>query len=312
MVSDRKMRVELSDLLAEAADPAALVARSERYYREQASFVADLFCAGFPENKVILLAGPSSAGKTTTSLNLQLALQQRGIRTIQVSLDDFFKERGEAPVLEDGTLDLETVELIDLELFDACFAQLFAYGSCDFPIFDFADGHRSSKARPCTLDDHTAVIIEGLHALNPLIRSRPFCRKAVKVYLSIKTEFFDGEERLFSTRELRLVRRIIRDKNFRACGPAETMAMWKNVVRGEDRYIRPFRLEADFWLDSVHYYEPFVYREPFFSMTENAEWAAEEHRALAEKMRRSLTFFPALPTKCVPKDSLLREFLILP
>lgn len=312
MVSDRKKQVQLSELLTEAADPAALVARSERYYREQASCVADLFCKSFPENRVILLAGPSSAGKTTTSLNLQAALQRRGIRTIQVSLDDFFKERGAAPLLEDGTPDLETIELIDLDLLDACFGQLFAYGTCDFPIFDFTDGRRSGRVRPCALDEHTAVIIEGLHALNPLIRDRHFCKNAVKVYISIKTEFFDGEERLFSTRELRLVRRIIRDRNFRACGPAETMAMWKNVVRGEDQYIRPFRLEADYWLDSVHLYEPFVYREPFLDMTAGAVWATSDHREMIKKMQRHLARFPAFSTKCVPKDSLLREFLILP
>ena len=90
------------------------------------------------------------------------------------------------------------------------------------------------------------------------------------------------------------------------------MAMWKNVVRGEDQYIRPFRLEADFWLDSVHLYEPFLYRQPFLKLTRNAVWLNEEHRLLAEKLNKSLQKFPVMPMDLVPKDSLLREFLVLP
>ncbi|MGI5893436.1 MAG: uridine kinase family protein [Candidatus Merdivicinus sp.] len=312
MVSDRKKQIEFSELIAEAADPAGLAARSETYYREQAKQVADLFCEKFPQNQVILLAGPSSSGKTTTSLNLQHELQKRGIFSLSISLDDFFKEREAAPLLEDGSPDLETVELVDLEFLDACFEKLFSYGSCDFPIFDFAHGRRSENVKPCQLDEHTAVIIEGLHALNPLVCSRKFCKNALKIYISIKTEFFDGSQRLFSTRELRLVRRIIRDYNFRSTSPADTMAMWKNVVRGEDHYIRPFRLDADYWLDSVHYYEPFVYRDIFLNLTQDALWKDTANREIMEKMRENMRKFPAISTKYVPKDSLLREFIILP
>lgn len=312
MVSDVKKRIEVGPLLEEAKSPADFVRHSEEYYRQQIGQVADLFCASFPQNRVILLAGPSSSGKTTTSINLQQELERRGIHATQISLDDFFKERSEAPLLEDGTPDLETVELVDLALLEACFERLFTDGSCDFPIFDFACGHRSEQMRPLKMDEHTAVIIEGLHALNPLIRSLNFCKDAVKIYISIKTEFFDGEERLLSTRELRLVRRVIRDRNFRSTMPADTMAMWKNVVRGEDEYIRPFRLESDFWLDSVHLYEPFLYRDIFLEITENTVWKEPGHQDFIEKMRKNLQRFPAISTKYVPKDSLLREFIILP
>lgn len=313
MVSDVKKRIDVNELIAEyCRDPDSFCRQSEQFYREQAAYVADLFCKQFPENKVILLAGPSSSGKTTTSLNLQNELNKRGIRTLSVSLDDFFKDNEEAPLLDDGTPDFETAEMLDIEFMEACFAELFAQGACDFPIFDFVHGKRSETQRPCTLDDHTAVIIEGLHALNPLIKERAFSKNALKIYISIKTEFFDGTERLLSTRELRLVRRIIRDANYRGCMPPGTLAMWKNVVRGEDRYIRPFRLEADYWLDSVHLDEPFLYREPFLQLVQGAEWQTAEHRLLVEKLCGSLQRFPAMPLKFVPKDSLLREFLILP
>lgn len=313
MVSDVKKHVDVDELIASYRnDPEAFCSRSEQFYREQASYVADLFCRNFPENRVILLAGPSSSGKTTTSLNLQSELKKRGITTLPVSLDDFFKDNAEAPLLEDGTPDFETAEMLDMEFMEACFAELFAKGACDFPIFDFVHGRRGETRRPCTLDDHTAVIIEGLHALNPLIKERAFFKNALKVYISIKTEFFKGSERLLSTRELRLIRRIIRDANYRGSLPSETMSMWKNVVRGEDHYIRPFRLEADYWVDSVHLYEPFLYREPFVQLTKDTVWQTEEHRRLIEKLQNSLQNFPSMPLKLVPKDSLLREFLILP
>ncbi len=312
MVTDTKKRAELDSLLQEcAADPKGLVERSEKYYREQAAHVADLFCGRFPENRIILLAGPSSSGKTTTSLNLQRELKERGIHTLSISLDDFFKPNEAAPLLPDGSRDLETAELLDTELLEACFEKLIAYGSCDFPIFDFVHGRRSEEVRPFTLDGHTAVVIEGLHALNPVIKDLPFCRNALKLYISIKTEIFEGERRILSTRELRLIRRIIRDANFRGCLPERTLSMWKNVVRGEDRYIRPFRLEADFWLDSIHLYEPFVYRKPFLDLTREDSLSGES-RVQVEKLAESLRKFPEMPLSLVPKDSLLREFLILP
>ena len=313
MLNDFKNKADAAALVQEYQNgPQPFLERSEQFYRQQAAYVADLFCKGFPENKVILLAGPTSSGKTTTSLNLQKELHKRGISTLQVSLDDFFKDNEEAPLLEDGTPDFETAEMLDIAFMEECFAELFAKGSCDFPIFDFVHGKRSENRRPCILDDHTAVIIEGLHALNPVIKERSFCKNALKVYISIKTEFFDGNERLLSTRELRLIRRIIRDANYRGCLPPQTMAMWKNVVRGEDQYIRPFRLEADFWLDSVHLYEPFLYRQPFWELTRDAVWQSEEHKLLAEKLNKSLQKFPVMPMNLVPKDSLLREFLVLP
>ena len=109
----------------------------------------------------------------------------------------------------------------------------------------------------------------------------------------------------------RLIRRIIRDANFRGCLPERTLSMWKNVVRGEDRYIRPFRLEADFWLDSIHLYEPFVYRKPFLDLTREDSLSGES-RVQVEKLAESLRKFPEMPLSLVPKDSLLREFLILP
>ena len=313
MVTDRKERFDVT-VLNEGVrqDPERAVARSEQFYRDQVEQVADDFLRGLKENRVILLAGPSSSGKTTTSLNLLEALHRRGIRTVSVSLDDFFLGRDAAPLLEDGSRDLETVELLDAGHLDKCFDELFEKGECDFPIFDFSLGRRSERVNHFTVDERTAVVVEGLHALNPFIAGRNFCKKALRVYISIKTEYYVDDERILSTRELRLIRRIIRDYNYRGCAPEETLAMWKNVVRGENEYIRPFRLGADYWVDSFHAYEPMVYRPVLLRLLDRPELAGGPDGKIAAKLCGAIRYFDEMPLSRVPKDSLLREFLVLP
>ena len=313
MVTDRKERFDVTVLNESARrDPDGTVLKAEQFYRNQVEQVADDFASHIHENRVILLAGPSSSGKTTTSLNLKEALSRRGIRTVSVSLDDFYRGRDKAPLLEDGTRDLETVELLDADHLEYCFSELLSKGACDFPIFDFSAGARSERVNHFTVDDHTAVVVEGLHALNPFIAGRDFCKKALKVYISIKTEYYVDDERILSTRELRLIRRIIRDYNFRGCMPAETLSMWKNVVRGEDLYIRPFRLGADYWVDSFHAYEAMAYRKILPQLLACPEMEEGPNAAIAAKLCTAIRCFDEMPLSLIPKDSLLREFLVLP
>lgn len=313
MVTDRKERFDVTVLNESARrDPEAVVARSEQFYRDQVEAIADDFLGRMGESRVLLLAGPSSSGKTTTSLNLREALHRRGLRTVSVSLDDFFLGREAAPLLEDGSRDLESVELLDAAAMDRCFGALFETGESDFPIFDFSLGRRSDEVRHFTADDRTAVVVEGLHALNPFIAEREFCRKALKVYISIKTEYYVDDERILSTRELRLIRRIIRDHNFRGCEPAETLSMWKNVVRGETEYIRPFRLGADYWVDSFHGYEAMVYRPILLELLDRPELSEGPYGAIVSRLCAAIRYFEGMPLNLVPKDSLLREFLVLP
>ncbi len=312
MVTDRKERFDVTVLNESAKrNPSQVIARSEEFYRNQVEQVADDFLGRIAENRIILLAGPSSSGKTTTSLNLLEALHRRGIRTVSVSLDDFLLGRDAAPLLEDGTPDLETVELLDAEHLDRCFRELFDKGSCDFPVFDFAAGHRSSRVNHFEADNRTAVVVEGLHALNPFISDREFCKKALKVYISIKTEYYVDDERILSTRELRLIRRIIRDYNYRGCMPEETLSMWKNVVRGEDHYIRPFRLGADYWVDSFHGYEAMVYKPILLNLLSRPEVQNGPYEDVAARLCNAVRCFDSVPLELVPKDSLLREFLVL-
>ena len=311
MVTDDKKRVELEALIKLAEErPEELVRISEERYRRQIAEVADRFCEGFEQNPHILLAGPSSSGKTTTSLNLETELMRRGIRTIAVSLDDFFVDRQLAKYLPDGTQDLEDPELVDLAELERCLSELTGQGRCEFPIYDFSVGQRSKTRRPLVFDSRTAVIIEGIHALNPMICKRPFFKGTMKLYISIKTEYYLGGQRILNTREARLMRRIIRDSNFRACPPAATLGMWGNVVAGEERYIRPFRTEADYWIDSLHLYEPMLYKpvlEPMLAPLQGSRVCGEA----AGRLLEALEGLPAVAVKGIPADSLMREFLPL-
>ncbi len=289
-------------------DPQGLVERSEKRYRDQIAEIADRFCAGFPQRRMILLSGPTSSGKTTTSHNLDTELEKRGISTFPLSLDDFFLDRDQAPLLPDGKPDLETPLLIDIELLERSLSELFRTGSYDFPIFDFKLGRRSERTFHYEYDDHTAIIIEGLHALNPIVCERPFFRDALKLYISIKSEYYLDGERILNTRDLRFIRRIIRDNSFRGCQPADTVAMWDNVVRGEDRHIRPFRENADYWIDSLHLYEPLLYKpaaEKLLGQCMKDPVYGEQ----AGKLLKMLAPFVSLPEVSIPRDSLMREFL---
>lgn len=309
MVDTYKTHLDIAQINRKAVeDPQGLIEESEKRYRDQIAQIADQFCAGFPQRRLILLSGPTSAGKTTTSHNLDTELEKRGISTFPLSLDDFFFDRDQAPLLPDGKPDLETPRLIDIEMLEKSLSELFRLGSYDFPVFDFKLGRRSDKTFHYEYDAHTAIIIEGLHALNPVICGRPFFRNALKLYISIKSEYYLDGERVLNTRDLRFIRRIIRDNSFRGCPPAGTMAMWENVVQGEDKHIRPFRENADYWIDSLHLYEPLLYK-PIAEELLVPCLSHPVYGAQAGQLLQMLDPFIPLPPVSIPKDSLMREFL---
>ncbi len=312
MVSEEKLRIDLPRINGEAKeDIAALVRRSEEYYFAQIQKVASDFEAQFPENPLILLAGPSSSGKTTTSYRLQDALHRDGIKTLTVSLDDFYKNREMAKRMPDGSYDLDDPEMVNIGEMEQCLKKLEQLGAWDFPIYDFGTGRRKEgEARHLVFDDHTAIIIEGLHALNPIVCDRPFFQKAMKIYISIKSEYYIGEKKILNTRQLRLIRRLIRDANYRNSNLQQTLAIWNNVVSGEERFIRPFRTRADHWIDSIHFYEPLVYG-PVLNALFEKELPRGDAGQMVEFLLEKLSYFTDIDQKVVPKDSLLQEFLIL-
>mgnify|MGYP003292213341 FL=1 len=259
--------------------------------------------------EIIMLAGPSSAGKTTTAKRLKEGLLEKGVTTYVLSLDDFYLNRDDIPYLPDGSQDYETVYALDLERLENDLNSLLRGETVETPIFDFTTGKRSdTQFNTITLGQEDVVIIEGLHALNPLITEK-VNGKLLKVYINVSSRIYDENgEVLLSKRNFRFLRRMIRDYKFRASSVDNTYKLWKNVTIGEEKYLFPYRDNADIKANTIHLYEPCVIKNQALPLLRDSE-VSDEFREDAKKLCASLQRFFDIDEKKVPKDSLLREFL---
>ena len=281
-------------------DPAGLVAAAERRYHNIVAGVAQR-ALRHRGHKLVMLAGPSASGKTTTAQKIAEALQQSGAMAYRVSLDDFYLERGTLPLLPDGTPDIESVRALDLPLLRETLRALMETGRADIPHFSFREGRRT-RYDPLVLGDDDMIVLEGLHALNPEITQ--VCPECTKVYVNVSSRIYDEKRGIvLNKRALRLARRILRDSQFRGTSAEGTLAMWPGVTDGEDRYLAPCKPFADVLVNSIHLYEPCVFAARVLPLLEGT--ADEQGRRLAKALRR----FAPLPEIQVPADSLLREFL---
>ena len=258
--------------------------------------------------KIITLAGPSSSGKTTTASMLSDAIEEFGAKAYTVSLDDFYysKSENKYPIDENGVPDYETVYALDLERLHRCFGELTEKGESLFPVFDFTKGERIDGARKIVLGDNDIIIVEGLHALNPVITENLAKENIFEIYVSVSSRVYDGDGNvLLSKRNLRFIRRMVRDNLFRATPPEKTFELWKSVTRGEDKYLFPFEKFADVKLNSFHPCEPCVMAAQALPLlkTVSGEYG-DEAAELAEKM----SLFKITDKSLLPSDSLLREF----
>ncbi len=259
--------------------------------------------------EIVMLAGPSSAGKTTTARRLKEGLLKKGVTTYVLSLDDFYLNRDDIPYLPDGTQDYETVYALDLERLENDLNSLLRGETVNAPIFDFTTGKRSdTQFNTITLGEEDVVIIEGLHALNPVITEKVH-GKLLKVYINVSSRIYDENgEILLNKRNFRFLRRMIRDYKFRASSVDNTYRLWKNVTAGEDKYLFPYRDNADIKGNTIHLYEPCVIKNQALSLLRDSE-VSPEFREDAEKLCNALEKFCNIEENEVPSDSLLREFL---
>lgn len=259
--------------------------------------------------EIIMLAGPSSAGKTTTAKRLKEGLSEKGVTTYVLSLDDFYLNRDDIPYLPDGTQDYETVYALDLVRLENDLNSLLRGETVNAPIFDFTTGKRSdTQFNTITLGQEDVVIIEGLHALNPIITDKVH-GKLLKVYINVSSRIYDENgEILLNKRNFRFLRRMIRDYKFRASSVENTYKLWKNVTAGEDKYLFPYRDNADIKGNTIHLYEPCVIKNQALPLLRDSEVSAE-FKEDAEKLCAALERFFDIDENEVPEDSLLREFL---
>ena len=257
--------------------------------------------------KIVLLAGPSSSGKTTTSKKLCLLLKSFGLNPKVISMDDYFVEREKTPKDKNGEYDYECLEALDLKLFDKQMASLLRKEEVLVPTYNFVLG-KKEYLKKMQLDDKDIIVIEGIHALDTKILTNIQKERKFKIYISPLTELNIDNHNRISTTDNRLLRRIIRDSRTRGYSVEKTLAQWPSVRKGEEEYIFPYQDEADIVINSATIYEIGVlktYVEPLlFSVPSTSIYYEEAMRLL-----RFLRLFLPIPADSVPQDAIIREFI---
>ena len=260
------------------------------------------------KTKMILIAGPSSSGKTTFAKRLGLQLRLDGLKPVTISVDNYFVERENNPKDENGKLDFECLEAIDIELFNDHLKRLFAGEEIKVPTFNFKTGHKEYKGNTMKLEDDEILVIEGIHCLNDALTKDIPKEQKFKVYISALTVLNIDYYNRISTTDTRLVRRIVRDNQFRGYSALHTLKMWDSVNRGEYKNIFKYQEEADVMFNSSLIYELAVLKDyaiPLLKEIDNTNPEFSE----AKRLYKMLRYFETIPAKYVPNNSLLREFI---
>ncbi len=280
-------------------DTSLLVGMSEEMYHEQISeLVLD---ATNKKAKIILVAGPSSSGKTTTSKLISKELEKYGKNGIFISLDDFFLDRAKTPKLPNGNYDFESLRALDIKYLNKFLNDLTKNKCAHMPKYNFITGKREEKYTKLTIDDNSVLIIEGLHALNPtLIKNHD--SEVYKVYICVMSNFNLGDKTILNYTQVRLLRRLIRDYYTRARSIEQTLKTWNEVLDGEKVNIDPYKNQANYFVDSTHMYEPLLYAKYLMPLiSENSQKTLE--------IKTKLNNFEQIDKSIIPENSLLCEFI---
>ena len=258
--------------------------------------------------KFIMIAGPSSSGKTTFSNRLSIQLLAKGLRPHPIGLDNYYANRDECPRDENGKFDFECLEAIDVELFNRDMTKLLAGEEIDIPSFNFKTGCREYRGKKLKLQKNDILVIEGIHGLNDKLSYSLPEESKFRIYISALTQLNIDEHNPLPTTDGRLIRRIVRDARTRGTIAEDTLGMWSSVRRGEEKYIFPFQESADVMFNSALLYEMAVlktYAEPLlFQIKKESEEYLE-----AKRLLKLLDYFLPLPTESIPQTSLVREFI---
>nr|WP_295401932.1 nucleoside kinase [uncultured Prevotella sp.] len=258
--------------------------------------------------KLVLLAGPSSSGKTTSCKRLSIQLAVNGLKPLQISLDDYFVDRDKTPKDENGEYDFESIYALNLDLLNDQFNALFRGEEVDLPKYDFPSGKSIKSGKKLKLEPNNVLVVEGIHALNPELTAHIPEEQIYRVYASALTTILLDNHNYIPTTDNRLLRRIIRDYKYRGVSAQETIHRWPSVRAGENKWIFPFQENADAMLNTAMLYELSVLKmqaEPLLQQVpENCEEYAEAYRLL-----KFLKYFKGIPYNNLPPTSLLREFL---
>ena len=284
-----------------------LINVSEALQEKKISQIADTI-AGRKEIKVVLIAGPSSSGKTTFCKRLSVQLLASGVKPVQISLDDYFVNRVETPKDENGELDYESIYALNIPLINEQFNALFRGEEVELPKYNFQTGKSEKSGEKLHLGENNILLVEGIHALNPLLTEQIADDKKFKIYASALTTILLDDHNYIPTTDNRLLRRIVRDYKYRGCSAQDTIHRWPSVRAGENKWIFPYQEQADVMFNTALLFELAVIKPQAEEVLEQVPENCEEY-AEAYRLRKFLKYFAPLPFRNLPPTSLLREFL---
>ena len=279
----------------------------EQRHNRQLCELGQMIEDGKEDIRLICIAGPSSSGKTTFANRLRIELLSRGIEPIRISMDDYYLPRGMAPLDENGEPDLESVNALDIDLFNQNISDLIAGLEVELPKFDFIAGKRV-KGRTLKVPLNQPIIIEGIHALNEKMTESIPSHQKFKIFIAPQAQINIDNHNPMSLTDLRLLRRIVRDYQFRGASALDTMSMWSNVRKGEFKWIYDTQEGANYVFNSFSSYELSVMKKHAIPLLEAID-VENEYFPVAERLIRMLKFFDDIPDKWVPCNSIIREFI---
>ena len=262
----------------------------------------------FNKVKVLTISGPTSSGKTTTALKLLSELEKRGVRAKLISMDDFYRNRVDSPKKADGTPDFETIDALDINLLIKCLNEAITLGKTKIPKYSFKNGEREPELEELELCEKEIIIMEGMHALNPRILDNLPSENVRSIYTTIGEKVYLPNDIIFSRRDIRLLRRLIRDYKYRAATPDFTFLLWDGVREGEDLYIFPYENNAHIKINSFYKYEINVIKAQALDVLAKIKEDSKYYKKAQELMHK-LSYVISIDEKLVPSRSVIREFI---
>lgn len=296
---------EINNLIKNKKD---FIKTVEKDFLKKVTSICDILIKD-KNKKILLLAGPSGSGKTTTSHLIRQELSKNGVSSAVISLDNFYGGNHEIPKLEDGRPDFESVFSLDIKEIHRCLSEIINNGVTNMPVFDFLKHERSKDILKIDVSDGGILIVEGLHALNPVIIDTLDKESILKVYISVNDSIYDENNNvLLSSRDIRFIRRLSRDAVYRNSTAVNTLHLWTAVIKGEEKYLYCFKETADIKIATLHQYEPCIFKSITKELLKDLPKTAENYEN-AMKIYKAIDDFVGLDKSFVPNGSLLKEFI---
>jgi uridine kinase len=297
----------LNDLVMEGKSP-EIIRTSEALHEKKLAGIADIISGSNHKKRVILISGPSSSGKTTFAQRLSIQLRVNGIKPVTISLDDYFVNREDTPRDESGEYDFESLDAIDIGLFNKQLNELLQGKEVELPIYNFTTGTREPVGKKMRIGENDVILIEGIHGLNDKLTPEIPAEQKFKIYVSALTSMNIDDHNRIPTTDNRIIRRIVRDHQFRGSNALDTIKRWPSVRRGEEKYIFPFQESADVMFNSALVYELGVLKTYAEPLLYEIDRGAEEYSE-ARRLIEFLSYFLPVDCKDVPVNSIIREFI---